>query len=102
MPSFPKPDHCERKATHDRKAKTFRDAVWRNARRGAMRDTAAIREVAVCARCHALVARGQNGEVDHIKPRSTHPELKYEPTNGRIVCHACNLWYKQHPLEREP
>lgn len=100
MPSFPKPkyvDHCERKATHDRKAKAFRDAVWRRERRKDI-----IVEWAPCARCHVGCQRGVSGEVDHIKPRSTHPELKYDPTNGRIVCHDCNRFYKTHPLEREP
>ena len=101
MPSFPKPDHCERKATHDRRAKAFRDAMWKRDATGAMRDDFVIRDVASCARCRCHVVRGANGEVDHIKPRSTHPELKYDPANGRIVCHACNMYLKQHPLERD-
>ena len=101
MPSFPKPkyvDHCERKATHDRKAKAFRDAVWKRDRISDYTPN----EVARCQRCRGLVVRGKGGEVDHIKPRSTHPELKYDPSNGRIVCHECNRFYKTHPLEREP
>lgn len=99
MPSFPKPkfvDHCERKATHDRKAKAFRDAVWK--RHGAGRASCLT---ATCARCHRFVERGKGGEVDHFRPRSTHPELKYDPANGRIVCHTCNQYLKLHPLERE-
>lgn len=97
MPSFPKPDHCDRKATHDRKAKAFRDAVWRRDRRSDI-----IVECARCVRCKKWVQRGKDGEVDHVKPRSTHPELKYDPSNGRIVCHNCNMYLKTHPLEREP
>ena len=98
MPSFPKPkyvDHCERKATHDRRAKSFRDAVWKRNSWGG------LHVHAHCARCRNVVIRGKGGEVDHIKPRSTHPELKYDPANGRILCHFCNQYLKLHPLERE-
>lgn len=27
---------------------------------------------------------------DHIKPRSTHPHLAYEPTNGQAAHSRCN------------
>jgi len=35
---------------------------------------------------------GNGGEihVDHIKPRSTHPELELEFTNLQPLCRACN------------
>lgn len=101
MPSFPKPDHCERKATHDRRAKAFRDAVWKRDEHGCIGwKNISGRQVSACARCHRFVERGNGGEVDHVRLRSTHPESKYDPANGRIVCHACNMYLKQHPLER--
>lgn len=27
---------------------------------------------------------------DHIKPRSTHPELMHEPSNYAVLCRPCN------------
>ena len=27
---------------------------------------------------------------DHVKPRSTHPHLQYDPANGRPSCSHCN------------
>jgi hypothetical protein len=29
--------------------------------------------------------------VDHIKPRSTHPDLELEPDNLQVLCKACNV-----------
>lgn len=29
-------------------------------------------------------------EADHIKPQSTHPELKYKVSNGRTLCRKCH------------
>ena len=29
--------------------------------------------------------------VDHIKPRSTHPELALDPNNLQVMCDDCNL-----------
>lgn len=97
MPSFPKPDHCDRKATHDRKAKAWRDAAWLT--HGFKNNSG--QQVGVCARCKVFVVRGENGTVDHVQPRSTHPERKYDPSNARLVCAKCNRWLKDHPLERD-
>ena len=98
--SFPKPAkgtaRKARYATRKRREQAFRDAVWRRDRRKDI-----IVECAYCARCPVFVRRGVNGEVDHIKPRSTHPELAFDPSNGRIVCFDCNRYLKTHPLERE-
>lgn len=97
---LPKPnsgsDRLARKRKHDREAKAFRDAVW-------ARDGRYIGgwQYAECARCHCYISRGDTGTVDHIKPRSTHPELKTDPKNGRLVCVACNGYLKTHPTERE-
>ena len=29
-------------------------------------------------------------DVDHIKPRHTHPELALDPNNLQVLCHSCN------------
>lgn len=95
--AVPKPDHCTRKATHDRKAKSFRDAAWKlHGFKNADNE-----EVGHCARCRRFLIRGVNGTVDHIKPRSTHPELKYDVTNARLACGTCQTYWKTHPLERD-
>lgn len=44
-----------------------------------------------CACCGATPADGTRLHVDHIKPRSTHPELALELDNLQILCEACNL-----------
>ena len=101
LPPFspqPKPEPARRKTELERKRRIFSDAVWRRDQVGGWKG----HESAYCARCGELVMRGEGGQIDHIKPRSTHPELKYEPSNARIVCGPCNLFYKRHPLEREP
>jgi 5-methylcytosine-specific restriction endonuclease McrA len=41
-----------------------------------------------CMRCGAVPKRGVN--VDHIKPRKTHPELALEFENLQVLCGACN------------
>ena len=97
---FPKPAkgtaRKERRASRRSREQAFRDAVWQ---------TYSVEvsgyQVARCARCSRMVVRGVNGEVDHIKPRSTHPERAFDPANGRILCHADNLYMKRNPLERE-
>lgn len=30
-------------------------------------------------------------ECDHIKSYSQHPELRYDITNGRVLCHSCHV-----------
>jgi 5-methylcytosine-specific restriction endonuclease McrA len=92
-----KPDHCTRKATHDRKAKAWRDAAWK--KHGFK--NSANEECGHCARCQRFIVRGQGGQVDHVKTRSAYPELKYDVMNSRLTCGPCNLYLKTHPLERE-
>lgn len=96
---LPKPksgsDRLARKRKHDREAKAFRDAVW--ARNGYV---VAGYQYSRCARCLVHIERGGNGTVDHIKPRSTHPELKTDVSNARLVCLTCNRYLKTHPTER--
>lgn len=44
-----------------------------------------------CACCGASPANGAVMHVDHVKPRSTHPELALDIGNLQILCADCNL-----------
>lgn len=43
-----------------------------------------------CMCCGATPQTGAVMNVDHIKPRLTHPELALDPENLQILCNACN------------
>lgn len=100
MIGYPKPAKGTAKRQRRRKylsgLQAWRDAVW-SARGVGPKG----QEVAACGFCGLFVHRGVDGEADHIKPRSTHPELRTDPTNGRPVHWRCNRFLKDHPLERE-
>lgn len=40
--------------------------------------------------CCGMVDAG-SWHVDHIYPRSTHPELALDPDNLQVLCDACNI-----------
>lgn len=44
-----------------------------------------VRDNFTCKKCG-----GQGSDVDHIKKRSTHPELRYELTNLQTLCRTCH------------
>ena len=44
-----------------------------------------------CICCGATPEGGAVMHVDHIKPRSTHPELELEIKNLQILCEDCNI-----------
>ncbi|WP_432455603.1 MULTISPECIES: HNH endonuclease [unclassified Agarivorans] len=44
-----------------------------------------------CSCCGASPATGAVMHVDHIRPRSTHPELAYDIDNLQILCEHCNV-----------
>lgn len=41
----------------------------------------------ICQGCGSM----KNLEADHILPWSTHPEIRYEVSNGRTLCRPCHL-----------
>ncbi len=42
--------------------------------------------------CECCLAGGTSQwHVDHIRPRSSHPELALEPANLQVLCAECNL-----------
>lgn len=43
-----------------------------------------------CMCCGATPQTGAVMNVDHIKPRATHPDLALDPENLQILCNACN------------
>lgn len=59
--------------------KVWRDAVW-------------AASEGICAECSRSVIRTDDifaenaGHADHIKPRGSHPELRFDPANGQILC----------------
>lgn len=89
----PKPrfDRQRRTKTHDKRMAQFRDDVWANAGvevyRLDLKDQAAP-----CEECQKTVYRRSFpfGAVDHIRRRSTCPEEKYNPSNGRVICQLCH------------
>ena len=62
---------------------------WRRARIDAL-ETNRERYGALTCECCLTNATSQ-WHVDHIRPRSSHPELALEPANLQILCADCNL-----------
>lgn len=58
---------------------------WRRVRMVALK-----RDGARCACCGATPATGAVMNVDHIKPRKTHPHLALDVNNLQVLCHECN------------
>lgn len=80
-----KPDPLKRRRTHKQRMQAFVDAVWLR--------VSDLNGWTNCHYCLCVVRRGSRffgGEVHHILKRSTHPELKYEPLNGCVVCRDCH------------
>lgn len=42
--------------------------------------------------CQICNVEGGYLHVDHIKPFSTHPELRHDVNNGRTLCRACHYY----------
>lgn len=59
---------------------------WRRVRYEALR-----LHGAVCQCCGTKAAKGNPLHVDHIKPRSKHPELALDINNLQVLCADCNL-----------
>lgn len=50
-----------------------------------------LAERPLCQRCETLKQPLRPAQhVHHIKPRREYPELTYEPSNMRALCHACH------------
>jgi 5-methylcytosine-specific restriction endonuclease McrA len=44
-----------------------------------------------CKLCGCRASPGNPLQVDHIKPRSTHPHLALSEGNMQVLCKGCNL-----------
>lgn len=51
------------------------------------RESVLIRDEYRCVDCGST----ENLEADHIKPRKLYPDLKYDVSNGRTLCHDCHV-----------
>ena len=43
-----------------------------------------------CQECGAQASRKVRVVADHIKPWATHPEFRYDLSNGRTLCFDCH------------
>lgn len=41
-----------------------------------------------CDMCGTLIA---NPDIDHVKNRGSHPELRFEHSNLQILCRSCHI-----------
>ena len=62
---------------------------WRRARIDALEDNRQRFGSLTCECC--LTGVTSRWHVDHIRPRSSHPELALEPANLQVLCADCNL-----------
>lgn len=74
-------EHYQGKVTHD-----VEDPKWQRVRYFALKESNGS-----CCLCGRAPKDGIKLHVDHIKPKSLHPELKYELSNLQVLCCDCNM-----------
>ncbi len=80
----------QRRELPDETADSFyRSHKWRRLRVDALEANRQRYGMLACE-CCGMVDVG-SFHVDHIYPRSTHPDLALEPTNLQVLCDACNI-----------
>lgn len=86
-----KADPRRRTRLHKTRMREFVNNVWALFGAVTWRHTICD-QMAPCEGCGKTVFRRSSpfGAVDHIKPRSTCPEEKYNPSNGKLVCERCH------------
>lgn len=67
----------------------YRSQCWRRLRVDALEENRARHGVLTCECCRTTVTAAWH--VDHVRPRSTHPELALDPANLQVLCADCNL-----------
>ncbi|RLC35902.1 hypothetical protein DRH27_06090 [Candidatus Falkowbacteria bacterium] len=75
--------HKPRKRISQKGRKTLEYEVWR--------DTVAIPHLNEKGRRCALCGSTKRLDVDHIKKRGSHPELRMELSNVRFLCRSCHI-----------
>jgi predicted restriction endonuclease len=89
---------CQRKSRQDESNANWKGGSWKlNAKERRIlmaqseyknwRKSVFERDDYTCQFCNK---RGGNLEADHIKPWTTHPELRYDISNGRTLCLKCH------------
>jgi 5-methylcytosine-specific restriction endonuclease McrA len=93
---------CSKKCTYDyliKKAakRPIKDKYQRTNRKADKEWVKAIRaKYNKCLRCSATSAVLH---AHHVKSRARYPELKYDPSNGILLCNSCHTWVHNHPKE---
>ncbi len=67
----------------------YRSHPWRRARIDALEANRERYGALTCECC--LTNATSQWHVDHIRPRSSHPELALDPANLQVLCADCNL-----------
>jgi hypothetical protein len=67
----------------------YRSYGWRRLRTDMLEDNRARHGVLTCECC--LATATPQWHVDHVRPRSSHPELALEPANLQVLCQDCNV-----------
>jgi 5-methylcytosine-specific restriction endonuclease McrA len=67
----------------------YRSSDWRRLRFDMLERNRGRYGVLTCECCLATTAR--QWHVDHVRPRSSHPELALEPANLQVLCQDCNV-----------
>jgi hypothetical protein len=67
----------------------YRSYGWRRLRTDMLEGNRRHYGVLTCECC--LATTTLQWHVDHVRPRSTHPELALEPANLQVLCADCNL-----------
>ncbi|MEM9625297.1 MAG: HNH endonuclease signature motif containing protein [Pseudomonadota bacterium] len=81
---------ASRRDAEDETADSFyRSYKWRRLRVDALEANRERNGMLACE-CCGMVDVG-SFHVDHIYPRSTHPELALDPANLQVLCDACNI-----------
>lgn len=65
---------------------TIADPKWQRVRYFALKESSGK-----CCLCGMSAKDGKVMHVDHIKPKSLYPELKYELSNLQVLCEDCNI-----------
>jgi len=67
----------------------YRSYGWRRLRTDMLEANRRHYGALTCECC--LATATLQWHVDHVRPRSTHPELALEPANLQVLCQDCNL-----------
>lgn len=67
----------------------YRSHAWRRLRVDALEGNRGRYGQLTCECC--LTTATAQWHVDHVRPRSTHPELALEASNLQVLCQDCNL-----------